>query len=113
MSFGQRSARRIVADAPIDRFSNEVGVAIVARVLLDHVEQDVAQAGERAIGPAMLPRRASVGHRRSEQRARTGYGAAPERVEPFGGVLGGGAPVPRRVDRPVDSGPRRELPLPV
>jgi hypothetical protein len=42
MSAGQRSARRIVADAPVDRFPDEVGVAVVARVLLDHVEQDLA-----------------------------------------------------------------------
>lgn len=102
----EKSARRIGADAPVDRFSNEVGVAVVARVFLDHVEQDVAQAGGRAVGSA-------VGHRRSEQRARTGHGVVPERVELFGGIGGGGAPVPRGIGAPVHGVPRREVPLPV
>jgi hypothetical protein len=35
----QPSARRIVAATPVDRFPNQVGVAVVARVLLDHVAQ--------------------------------------------------------------------------
>src|SRR5512138_3434771 len=59
---GQQSARRIMADTPVDRFSDEVGVAIVACVLLDHVEQDVAQAGGWAVGPASPSRRAAFGH---------------------------------------------------
>src|SRR6185503_10549085 len=112
-SAGQRSARRIVANTPVDRFPDEVGVAVVARVLLDHVEQDVAQAGGRAVRPAGPSRRSAVGHRRSEQRARAGHGVAPERVELFGGIIGGGAPVPRGVGAPVHGVPRWELLPPV
>gem|GEM_PF-6984573 len=76
-------------------------MAVVARVLLDHVEQDVAQAGGRAVGPSEPSRWSAVGHRRSEQRARAGHGLAPEHGELFGGIIGGGAPVPRRVGAPV------------
>jgi len=37
--------RRVVPHQPIHRFPDEVGVAVVAGVLLDHVEQDGADAG--------------------------------------------------------------------
>ena len=44
-----RSARRLLPGEPVDRFPEEVGMAVVPRVLLDHVEQDPAQAGASAV----------------------------------------------------------------
>ena len=35
----------VMPDESVDRLPDEVGMAVVPRVLLDHVEQDVAQTG--------------------------------------------------------------------
>ena len=42
----------LLAGTPVHRFADEIGVAVVSRVLLDHVEQDPSQAGCRAVGPS-------------------------------------------------------------
>jgi hypothetical protein len=39
------SAGRVLADDPVDRLPDQVGVADVPCVLLDQVDQDPAQAG--------------------------------------------------------------------
>ena len=44
-SWREVSPRWVVPDEPVDRLSDEVGMAVVPRVLLDHVDQDVAQTG--------------------------------------------------------------------
>ena len=88
------STRRVLSHQTVHRLADEVGMPVVTRVFLDHVEQDVAQAAGWAVRPAGPSRRSAFSHRRSEQRARAGHGVAPERVELFGGIIGGGAPVP-------------------
>src|SRR5437879_12946126 len=45
------SARRLLPGLPVHRLPEEVGMAVVPRVLLDHMAQDPSQAGCRSIGP--------------------------------------------------------------
>jgi len=45
------SSLGILSDKPIDRLPDEVGMAHVACVLLDHVNEEPSQAGGPAVGP--------------------------------------------------------------
>ena len=74
-------------------------MAVVARVLLDHVAQDPAQARCPAVGPGApgQPAQAAVGHRLGDGGARAGRGVLPQRKELLRRVPGGlWAPVKRR-----------------
>src|SRR5262252_9475631 len=44
-------ARRLLPGEPVHRLPEEVGMAVVPRVLLDQVEQDPSQAGCPTVGP--------------------------------------------------------------
>src|SRR5579872_7358958 len=41
----------LFADEPVHRLPDEVGMAVVPRVLLDHVAHDPPQTGSAAVGP--------------------------------------------------------------
>ena len=56
--------RRLIADRPVDELANEVGVAVVARVLLDHVDVDPAQRARLAVADADVVERVLGGHGR-------------------------------------------------
>src|SRR5438105_83195 len=51
---GAVTARNLLACLPVHRLAEQVGMAIVPRVLLDHVDQDPTQAGCTAVGPGTL-----------------------------------------------------------
>ena len=57
------SAWRLLAGEPVNRLPDEVGVAVVPRVLLDHVDQDPSQAWCLTAGPGApgQPLQAAVG----------------------------------------------------
>src|SRR6266567_2141307 len=97
------SARRLLAGEPVHRLPEEVGMAVVPRVLLDQMEQDPSQAGCPTVGPGApgQPLQAAVGHCLRDQGAGAGHGVLPERLELLGGVLGGRVPVPVGVGLPV------------
>ena len=101
--------RRILADEAVHRLADEVGMAHVSRVLLDQIDQHPPQVGCLAAGVADARGQvihATVGQRIAERGARAGHGAAPERHELLGGVLGGRSPFPVRVGVPVHRVPR-------
>src|SRR5262249_2755520 len=54
---------RILPDKPIDRLPDEVGVTHVARVFLDHVDEEPPQGGVRPSGPSVGGEPAWAGHR--------------------------------------------------
>jgi hypothetical protein len=96
-------ARCLLSHEPVHRLPNQVGMAVVPRVLLDHVDHDPTQAGCAAVGPG-APReliQAAVGQHLSDEGAGAGYCALPEREELLGGVRGGRVPVPIGVGPPV------------
>src|SRR5712691_7886138 len=47
----QRSVRRLLPGLPVHRLPEEVGMAVVPPVLLDHVDQDPSQAGRLTVRP--------------------------------------------------------------
>ena len=65
----------LLAGDSVDRLSDQVGMAVVPRVLLDHVDEDPAQARASAVGPGPLGQTAP-GRRRPAPRRR----AARERA---------------------------------
>ncbi len=83
-------------------------MAVVPRVLLDHVAQDPPQAGRPAIGPGTPGRLGHVAgsQRLRDHRAGAGHGVLPERMKLLGSIPGGGAPVPVAVGVPVHRVPR-------
>ena len=97
-----------LAGGAVDRLADEVGVAVVAGVLLDHVHEDPAQAGSSAVGPG-APRRlrqAAVRQHLGEDLTRAVDRLLPEREQLLGRVLGGRVPVPVGVGVPVHRVPR-------
>lgn len=44
----------LFAGEPVDRFTDQVGVAVVPRVLLDHVDEDPTQTRRPTVGPLAL-----------------------------------------------------------
>jgi hypothetical protein len=82
----ERSPRRIVPDESVYRLPDEVGMPIVPRVLLDHVDQDVAQAGQFVAAP---PLRTALGQGRGEQATGAGCGLPLERIQLLRGVVSG------------------------
>src|SRR5215218_6664413 len=79
---------RIVPDESVHRLSDEVGMAVVPRVLLDHVDQDVAQAGQPVAAPLL---RTALGQDRGEQVTGAGRGIPPARVQLLGRFVDGRA----------------------
>src|SRR3990172_3959936 len=79
-------ARRLLAGEPVNRLPDEVGMAVVPRVLLDHVDQDPSQAGCPTVGPGAprQPLKAALGQRLRDQGAGAGHGVLPERDELLG-----------------------------
>ena len=85
---GQTRCRRSLPHRPVDRLAQHVGVSVVTRVLLDHVDDDPAQAERRALatarrrrptcrgrpwpGPARSPRPPPARPRRTSRAARPG-----------------------------------------
>ena len=48
---GEKPSLRLLAGEPVHRFAEEVGVAVVPRVLLDHVDDDPSQGWCATVGP--------------------------------------------------------------
>src|SRR6266571_5474016 len=101
------SSLGILSDKPIDRLPDEVGMAHVACVLLDHVNEEPSQAGGPAVGPGAggEPVQAAGGDRLGYQGAGAAYRFLPQRLELRGAVPGSSVPLPVRVGVPVDGGP--------
>src|SRR5580658_4186941 len=97
---------------PVDRLPQQVRMAVVPGVLLDHVAQDPAQARRPAVGPRAPGEliEAAVGEGLSNQRAGTGCRVLPERHQLIGRLAGRGMPFPVAVGLPVN---RVEWRLPV
>src|SRR5258708_8592435 len=78
-------------------------------ILLDQVAEESAQAGMATVGPGGVDGlvESAVGQGRVEPRAGPFDGAVPERVELFGGVVGGGGELPVVTAVPVGGVPRR------
>src|SRR5688500_7904816 len=88
-AYGPSSARRIVPHATVHRRPCQVGMAVVPRTLLDHVDQDVGKARRRGWALSV-----TVRHRLGEQVTGPIHCLLPAAVELLGTVLGGRAPVP-------------------
>ena len=104
-----RLAGRVLAGQAVDGLPQQVGMADVACVLLDHVHHVAAKrrhpaVGQRPPGRLVQPTgRDGVGDRGP----RAGDGVAPVPEELVGRVVRRGAPLPIRVGLPVDGVPRR------
>ena len=70
------SALRSLPHGAVDLLAQQVGVPVVARVLLDHVDHDPAQGRRAASRPTPRARRGSRRRRRWPARRRTGAGTA-------------------------------------
>jgi hypothetical protein len=91
-------------------------MAVVARGLLDHVDQDVAQAGEGATSVTDTPARAlrvAMSQCLGEQVTGASHGIPPECIQLLRSVVGGRAPIPVVVGGPVNGVPRGSLRSPV
>src|SRR5699024_897196 len=105
-----RAARRglvgpLFAGGPVDRLADEIGMAVVPGVLLDHVHDDPAQARALTIRPA--PRSESVqAIGAGERAAGARHCLLPQGEVLRGGLLGCQAPFPVGVGRPVGLCPR-------
>src|SRR5699024_2363624 len=100
-----RQVGPLFAGGAVDRLPDEIGMAVVPGVLLDHVHDDPAQARALTIRPA--PGSESVQVIGAGER----IAGARHCLLPQGEVLRGGlpccqAPFPVRVDRPVGPSPR-------
>lgn len=81
-------------------------MADVARVLLDQVDEQTAQAGDLTIGPARAqPVQIAVGQRLRGHSPRASYRVLPQRTKLLGRVLSGCVPDPVRVGVPVGGVP--------
>src|SRR5262249_7909714 len=87
-------AVRLLPGEPAPRLRDEVGMAVVPGVLLDHVDQDPPQAGRPPVGPGApgQPPQAAIGQRLRGQGAGAGHGVLPQRAELLRGVLRGRVP---------------------
>ena len=106
------AGRRVLARPAVDGLAEQVGVAGVPGVLLEQVEQQPAQAGVRAVGPAEVDGLAEVtvgGEERGEPLAGPPDGVVPQRVQRLRGVVGGGPELPVRVGAEVHAVPRRTV----
>ena len=105
---GPRSGPELLPGLAVDRLADQVGVAVVPGVLLDHVDEDPAQAGRPAVGPCLLSRlvQPAAGQRVRDQRVGTGDSGLPHRAELVGGPAGGQVPVQVGVGVPVGGVPR-------
>jgi hypothetical protein len=107
--------RALFAGLAVNRLAENVGVAVMAGILLDHVAQDPAQARCLAVRPGTLGQLAEVAIRQClrEQSAGAFHALLPQREQLLGGVLGGRAPLPVRIGFPVHRVPRLSLLAPV
>ena len=94
-----RSVDGIFTDEAIHRLADEIGVTDVARVLLDHVDQQPAQAWRTAIGPGSPGQtvQAAVGQRLGNDGARATHGLMPDRRQLLWRAVSSRVPLPVRI----------------
>jgi hypothetical protein len=100
---------RVLADQAVQRLPDQVGVPVVPRVLVDHVDDQPAEVHALigCVAPHHQLTQVTAGQRLGDARPGPLDGAAPERVELLRRVVCRGTPLPVRVGVPVDPVPRR------
>ena len=93
---GGPSVGRVLADATVDGFTQQVGVSGVTGVLLDEVGDEPPQVRAPTVGHRGVDElvEAVVGESRRQPRAGSLDGAVVEVVQLFGGVVGGRRELP-------------------
>src|SRR5215218_9162982 len=89
----------------VDRLPDQVGVTVVACVLLDHVHQDPTERERRVLMTALpcgLLLEAAADQGGVNHPVGTAYRLVEERQQLFGGVVPSGVPFPVAVGVPVD-----------
>ena len=104
----RRRTTSLFSGLTVDRFTQQIGVAVVPGVLLDHVNQDPAQAGCTAVRPTATRQLSeSAGRKRDlDLRPRPADRGVPDSEELVRRVVGRGVPVPVGIGPPSRPYPR-------